>query len=378
MNTFVNKYLFDKDNSYTCLYESEVPSGTISGFISNPSTTTYANVWGSYTTSQSGGNLVYRSKYFAIYSSPYSGAFDLLDTMYIPRPCAAKSVNLTQMDYFYGQWAKSYDIRKESKDKVLVAMNPEQEFIFQNGTSSKLFAWLGNGNTTNSTTVYVQTNDESLVGTQRLIIRGCDYSNDLLEINYYINVSSNSAPEFSEDIQTQWNLNVNDKIAYKLPTFKDPELNDNGEVYINSMENQDFPAFVTFDNSTKTINMRPNSTAYQGRTYYFAVVLKEVHSDYMMNIYYMTIKMSGDPIDPDDIETPNKTSVSMSITYLNYHSEGTLQFSMGVNYSCFANIDDFNNVMKVYVNNTLKQREEIRSIELNIIDNKTINFTVRF
>jgi hypothetical protein len=36
-------------------------------------------------------------------------------------------------------------------------------------------------------------------------------------------------------------------------------------------------------------------------------VLKEIHSDYMMNIYYMTIKMSGDPIDPEDIVAPNKT-----------------------------------------------------------------------
>jgi hypothetical protein len=141
------------------------------------------------------------------------------------------------MDYFYGQWAKSYDMRTENKDKVLVMMDPEREYTFQNGTSASYFSWLGKGNTTNSTTLYVQTNDESLVGTQRTIIRGCDYSNDLLEINFYVNVSSNSAPEFTEDIQTQWNLNVGDKIAYKLPTFKDPELNDGGEVYINSMEN---------------------------------------------------------------------------------------------------------------------------------------------
>jgi hypothetical protein len=75
-------------------------------------------------------------------------------------------------------------------------MDSEKEFIFQNGSTAKYFANLGSGNTTNSTTVYVQTNDESLVGTQRTIIRGCDLSNDLLEINFYVNVSSNSAPEF--------------------------------------------------------------------------------------------------------------------------------------------------------------------------------------
>jgi hypothetical protein len=85
--------------------------------------------------------------------------------------------------------------------------------------------------------VYVQTNDESLVGTQRLAIRGCDVQSNLHEINYYINVSSNSAPEFDEDIQTTWNLNLNDKISYKLPKFTDPEGNDVGEVYVDKMEN---------------------------------------------------------------------------------------------------------------------------------------------
>jgi hypothetical protein len=50
----------------------------------------------------------------------------------------------------------------------------------------------------------------------------------------------------------------------------------------------------------------------------------------MMNIYYMTVKMAGDPIDPEDIVTPNKTTVSMSLTYLDYHSLGTITFSMGV------------------------------------------------
>jgi len=71
-----------------------------------------------------------RNKYFAVYSSPYSGAFDLLDTMYVPRPCAQNSVNLTQMDYFYGQRVKSYDIRKENRDKIFAKMDNERELVF--------------------------------------------------------------------------------------------------------------------------------------------------------------------------------------------------------------------------------------------------------
>lgn len=99
--------------------------------------------------------ITYYSKNFAVYSSPYSGAFDLLDTMYIPRPCALRSVNLTQMDYFYGQWASSYDMRIEAKEKVLAMMDQEREFVFQNGSTCSAFAWLGTGSTTNLTTIYV-------------------------------------------------------------------------------------------------------------------------------------------------------------------------------------------------------------------------------
>ena len=44
---------------------------------------------------------------------------------------------------------------------------------------------------------------------------------------------------------------------YTLPAYSDPEGNDDEILYINSMENQEFPDFVTFDNSTKTLIMRP-------------------------------------------------------------------------------------------------------------------------
>lgn len=49
---------------------------------------------------------------YAVYSSPYSGAFSLLDTQQVPKPCAYVSVNLTQFDYFYGQWIEEYNIKE--------------------------------------------------------------------------------------------------------------------------------------------------------------------------------------------------------------------------------------------------------------------------
>lgn len=144
------------------------------------------------------------------------------------------------------------------------------------------------------------------------------------------------------------------------------------------MENQDFPKFVTYNNETRAINMRPNTTEYQGRTYYFSVVLKEKKSDYMMNIYYMTIKMSGDPVEPEEYVAPNKTQVSMSITKLNYSSYGQITFTMGVQQAVFEDMTLFRQVFDVSVNNTLKEREEIRDIVFEVVDNKTYNFQVKF
>lgn len=63
--------------------------------------------------------------------------------MYIPKPCAASSVNLTSLDYFYGQFYSSYDIKKDNAQKVLSRMTTEKELVFQNGTDSKNFAWMG-------------------------------------------------------------------------------------------------------------------------------------------------------------------------------------------------------------------------------------------
>jgi hypothetical protein len=65
---------------------------------------------------------------------------------------------------------------------------------------------------------------------------------------------------------------------------------------------------------------------YNGRTYYFAVVLKEKNSDYMINTYYMTLKISGDAVDEDDI-LANATKITMTVTYLDYNSNGIFEFS---------------------------------------------------
>jgi len=203
---------------------------------------------------------------------------------------------------------------------------------------------------------------------------------NLLEVNFYINVSSNAAPVFETDIQTQWNLNVGDNITYALPKFRNPDGNDAAIVHINAMENQDFPPFVNFTNATNSITFLPNNRQYQGRTYYFSVVLKQVNSDFMVNIFYMTVKMGGDPLDPAELLPPNKTAVGVKLQYLNYSSMGQISFSMAVLPYIFAaeNSSQFWEVFDMYVIDVNSDRQEIVGVEFIVIDNKTVNFTVQF
>lgn len=124
-------------------------------------------------------------------------------------------------------------------------------------------------------------------------------------------------------------------------------------------------------NSTKpALIMTPNNLRYQGRTYYFSVVLKEKNSDTMMNVYYMTVKILGDPVDEDDLRPPNKTEVNITLVSLNYKSQGQLKFSMDINTGLFSkeNKTRFNELFYVYVKTIDKNTEAIRGIDFNVLD----------
>lgn len=103
------------------------------------------------------------------------------------------------------------------------------------------------------------------------------------------------------------------------------------------MENQPLPTFVYFNNATNTLTYRPNNdTQYQGNTYYFSVVLKRTHSDYVMNIYYITVKFTGDVyVAPTPVAVANDTGfgnttndtftpiqISFNITAIDWKSKG--------------------------------------------------------
>ena len=80
--------------------------------------------------------------YFYPYSSRYSGGFTLLDTMIIPRPCAYKSFNLTQVDYYRGQNPLQYKISsKNSEGFVVTMMDSTARLIFPSGQNASDIAY---------------------------------------------------------------------------------------------------------------------------------------------------------------------------------------------------------------------------------------------
>lgn len=113
-----------KPNAYGCVYEDDILTGTANNKLYTYTATTAYNYYGSLTLSSG-------TDEFVVYSSPYSGAFSLLNSMYIPRPCAYVSVNMTQLDYFYGQWEKMYDMKLSSgADQYVVHMGSNYRIMF--------------------------------------------------------------------------------------------------------------------------------------------------------------------------------------------------------------------------------------------------------
>lgn len=84
--------------------------------------------------------------------------------------------------------------------------------------------------------IEIQTDKEDAVGIQRTIVRNCDGLNRLLELNLYINVLSNTHPDFTTEMQTTFTLNLNETLTYKLPPIKDSDGNDEPEIYLKTME----------------------------------------------------------------------------------------------------------------------------------------------
>ena len=127
--------------------------------------------------------------YYVPYVSRYSGGFTLLNTMKIPRPCAAQSQNLTSVQYYRGQNTYQYDIYNQNSAAYL---SGDIELIYQNGEDASDIATYN----AQQLTIDIQTDADEKVGVQRIIMRSCNELERLLELNLYIEVISNTYPDF--------------------------------------------------------------------------------------------------------------------------------------------------------------------------------------
>ena len=189
--------------------------------------------------------------------SRYSGGFETLDTMKIPRASAYLSLNLTHVEYYRGQNTMKYDILEENLVTFDYKLFSNPQVLYQDGTSATPFATIDQ----DTFTVLIQTDDEDMVGVHRLIIQDYDERGRLLELNLYVQVLSNTHPYFVTEPDTSFTLAVGDVISYKLPPVGDPDGNDIPVVYIDKMDTQEdrYPPFLLFDNNTYIITMMPDS-----------------------------------------------------------------------------------------------------------------------
>lgn len=135
-DAYVYKFKFDQDISYTdCLYQRTISVSDANKQLEKKSTSTISQT-SIYTLSTLRSRIEDRmqlkQRYFYPYTSRYSGGFNLLDTLKIPRACAYKSANLTEVEYYRGQNNYSYNIPNENPDNtyVITAMSDEIDFIF--------------------------------------------------------------------------------------------------------------------------------------------------------------------------------------------------------------------------------------------------------
>jgi hypothetical protein len=201
-------------------------------------------------------------------------------------------------------------------------MYGHEEYVFQNGSTTDNIAYYDR----DTASVYVQTDDEDNVDTHMTMIRACDNINRVLELHLYVNVSENTYPDFVEDIETSWTIELNETYTYDLPDLEDPEGNDEPEIFIGEMEGQDYPDFLELNTDSMTLSFYTEDIYQAGYTYYFTLTVKETNSETVSYTYYCTVRVNGTKITrPEPIIY--YTDYSMELTWLDNESKGSLVFS---------------------------------------------------
>lgn len=142
-----------------------------------------------------------------------------------------------------------------------------------------------------------------------------------------------------------------------------------------------YPPFLLFENSTNTITLRPIDPYAAGQTYFFAIVIKESNSNSVLYSYYCTLKMLGDILVRDD--TIYWVNVNYTILELNDKSEGSMKFSEPVNMVYLK--ANFYDMFEVYWHdiNYKDNKEDLKLLDFVVddfgsSDSMTLNFTMTF
>jgi hypothetical protein len=114
----------------------------------------------------------------ALYDSKYSGGFALMNS-WTSRPCATNSFKLDSLSYYRGQNTLAYNLFETSETQAANALlNMENPTLtYENGKNASDLVVLGEPRWT----TYIQTDDESLVGVQKFIMRECDSFDRFIE-----------------------------------------------------------------------------------------------------------------------------------------------------------------------------------------------------
>lgn len=178
-------------------------------------------------------------------------------------------------------------------------------------------------------------------------------------------------------------MDVGDVLSYRIPQLVDPEGNDMPECYIDKMEGQEdkYPPFLMYENSTQTITLMPNSTQVQGRTYYFSIIVKEKHSHSIVYPYFCTIKIGGEIFEQD--MTIKYTEFNYTINWISGY-QGSLKWNNPINMTWMK--DNFDNVFQYYWTDTdyimNKIQQKFKNFEVTEYgwqgDDMTLNFTMTF
>ena len=108
-----------------------------------------------------------------------------------------------------------------------------------------------------------------------------------------VNALDNQPPFFVSDLKSNWTVFVGDSFKYELPSVSDPELNDEIEVLVTSLAGSEFPSFVTYLSEFNVIQFSNITKSHSGKTFQFAINVKEKNSDSVFTSYNASVYVNG-------------------------------------------------------------------------------------